>query len=473
VIAGLIAWALMLAFLATRAAGDRTILLRDDHTWSDVNPQTQPTTLPVDPPPLVDPGPASPPPPPPPVTQPVNQPAPIGGQTIFAGPADDWGALAKAARDGDTLALPRNGQWKGILTVTSAVSVVSYGEGSKPVILAPANAPAVFVAPGAKLASLTLRDLVCRPADPGAPRNEGIAIYGSVGTVLVEGCESAGFEQGAVFVGDHGGVTLRSCWIHDTWADVGQPGKQFRGQNLYLDLPPLAKPTVIDHCLLSNAGTAGGRKPYPYAHNLYSQHDGPGVVITDSVFAGASAGAFQVRDGGSATRCVAYDAGAAVLTAGKPFTLKDSLVVGGHRYWTSPTQGGGNMGVCTYSLVTLDDVRFLGVPGQAAGNAPGQFDMGCLMASRTYPPAESPPTAAANAWARGGYPGRIVFASPCVARGWPGATASGDAAPKIPDPKLTVRSDVAPLTWLPQFKADLAAGRATAAQALKAQGVVN
>lgn len=57
--------------------------------------------------------------------------------------------------------------------------------------------------------------------------------------------------------------------------------------------------------------------------------------------------------------------------------------------------------------------------------------------------------------------------------GWPGATASGDAAPKLPNANLTVRTDAAPLTWMPNWRAKLATGQATAGEALKAQGLVN
>jgi hypothetical protein len=248
------------------------------------------------------------------------------------------------------------------------------------------------------------------------------------GTNALADTHIEGWRQNIVYMKGGGSLTLSN--VRSIKAFRTESSQRFQGQGLYFgnpdENPPPNQwpgPATIRGCLF---GWNGWRKmdgnANGYRHGIYGGRFAGNLTIDDSIFVGNACAGVQVRRGATIRRCVFIDNGIGLLSVAGDVTMEDCVILGGHRYanvdgtgvidsWTA------NNAVANYTRLTLRNCLFAGVPDQAADPhaTPRQFDTGCIVNSKKYPPNPD--------WSPAG---GSITATGCIIAGWPGEAFAGD-----------------------------------------------
>jgi hypothetical protein len=224
--------------------------------------------------------------------------------------------------------------------------------------------------------------------DPRGP--DGITIKNAasatIENVTVERCG-----QNIVLQNIGGDTLLRNVRSFDSWSL--NSAAQFQGQGVYRETSGGA--LTIDHCVFDRNGWRPGLSPHTrdtYGHALYDNRGSGPARISDTAFMRASNAGPMLRSGGSVAGSLIVDCGTGIIAMGRGDTVEvsDTVIVGGHRYWTGSAWT-GNTAVMSYAkTLRLRNVWIVASPGQgladAAAVAAGEksFNTACIALSSTY-----------------------------------------------------------------------------------------
>jgi hypothetical protein len=267
------------------------------------------------------------------------------------------------------------GTYNGSIVVGKAgITLLSYGEGLRPLILSdangnPKNGSAIEAINVEGPISIQGIDLV--PVSYGkALRGHGLFIQGKPLGIALRDMTITGFMQNMVIQGAAAtnDITIERVISGGAWANSDDAF--YQGQGLYFAATGNGKVRILDSVFHNNglplhrpeAWNTAERNQY--CHGIYHQLGAARLDVQRCAFIKNVAAGLQTRSGVDLTDCSFYDNGQAIIHIEGQTTATNTVIVYGHRVWMGNDWDAMN-GVLAYDPILLDGLVLVGRPAMA------------------------------------------------------------------------------------------------------------